>query len=310
MDFFYYYFAAVASLFGLIFGSFLNVCIYRLPRDLSVVAPRSACPNCKTPIAWRDNLPVLSWILLHGKCRACGVRITPRYAIVELTTGLLFLCSYIYIGGPTLGTFKACVFCFLVLGLIFTDFETFLLPDTLTLTGLGLGLVFSVLVPMNSILERIYGPRAIHGMQVNVTMLRALSAGDALAGAILGGGFIFLIGEAYFRVRGIEGMGFGDVKLMAMVGAFLGIERTVLVIFVASIVGSVVGLGLVAVRYRRRLAYFRKRQSANAVRRARLSAARAMRLQEIPFGVFLGGASLFALFFADRIVLWYLRMLF
>jgi leader peptidase (prepilin peptidase)/N-methyltransferase len=315
MDFFYYYYAAVLFVFGLMFGSFLNVCIYRLPRDLSVVSPRSACPVCKAPITWRDNIPVLSWLLLRGRCRHCATRITPRYAIVELTTAVLFLCSYVSVVSPPLTLYnglacaKSCIFCFLVLGLIFTDFETFLLPDSMTLPGLVIGLVFGFLVPVNGIIERIYGGRAFHGMQVNIPLLRALSAGDAVLGALIGGGFIFLIGEVYFRVRGIEGMGFGDVKLMAMAGAFLGAERTALVLFAASIAGSLFGLSLVGLRYQRRLASFRSRGLLNAQRRARLSAARAMRFQEMPFGVFLGGASLLSLFFGDGIVRWYLRFL-
>ena len=140
-------FASSIFLFGLAFGSFLNVCIYRLPRGLSVVAPRSACPKCKQPIAFYDNLPVLSWLILGGRCRHCKTKITPRYLLIELLTGLLFLACYWYFG-LTLATLKYCVFGFLLLGLIFTDAETKLLPDKMTLPGLALGLVFSLLVPV------------------------------------------------------------------------------------------------------------------------------------------------------------------
>jgi leader peptidase (prepilin peptidase)/N-methyltransferase len=309
MDFFYYYFAAVVFLFGLVFGSFLNVCIYRLPRELSVVSPGSACPECKHSIQWRDNIPVLSWILLRGRCRNCSARITPRYAVVELTTALLFLFCYFHFG-PTLETLKSCVFCFLVLGLIFTDLETFLLPDKLTLTGLGIGVVVAMIVPVGSFLEQRYLARALFTGRFDVNTARLLSLADALIGAAVGAGFIFLVGEVYLRLRGIEGMGLGDVKLMAMVGAFLGAEKTVFVLFVASIIGSIFGLSAVVSRYRRRLAHFRSKGLANATRRARKSAAAALRFQEMPFGVFLGGASLVALFYGEHVVAWYARLLY
>ncbi len=124
--------------FGLIFGSFLNVCIYRMPRGLSVVSPRSACPNCGKQIAAYDNVPVLSWLWLRGRCRHCHARITPRYMVVELLLGLLFLACFAEFGlRPE--TLKWCTFSFLLLGLIFTDAETHLLPDKLTLPGLALG---------------------------------------------------------------------------------------------------------------------------------------------------------------------------
>ncbi|HEV2696988.1 MAG TPA: prepilin peptidase, partial [Terriglobales bacterium] len=139
---------------GLIFGSFLNVCIYRLPRGLSVVLPGSACPHCGKAIRFYDNVPVLSWLILRGRCRQCKARITARYAIVELLTGFLFLACYLKFG-LTLGMLKCAVLGFLLLGLIFTDAETHLLPDKMTLTGLGIGLVLSVLVPVNDLASRL-----------------------------------------------------------------------------------------------------------------------------------------------------------
>jgi leader peptidase (prepilin peptidase)/N-methyltransferase len=145
-------FLAFASvLLGLAFGSFLNVCIYRLPRDMSVLNPRwSACPHCKRPIAFYDNVPVLSWLLLRGRCRKCQAAITPRYLVIELLTAALFLaCAWHF--GMTLATVKYCALSFLLLGLIFTDAETKLLPDKMTLTGLGLGIVFSLFVPVNDL---------------------------------------------------------------------------------------------------------------------------------------------------------------
>ena len=143
-------FASSIFLFGLCFGSFLNVCIYRLPLDLSVVTPRSACPKCKHGIAFYDNLPVLSWLILGGRCRYCKTKISPRYVFIELLTAVLFLACYWHFG-MTLATLKYCVFGFLLLGLIFTDAETKLLPDKLTLPGLALGVLFSLLVPVHDV---------------------------------------------------------------------------------------------------------------------------------------------------------------
>jgi len=149
---------------GLAFGSFLNVCIYRLPRDLSVIHPGSACPRCERPIHFYDNVPILSWLILRGRCRQCKASISLRYLVVELLTGVLFLACYFYFGF-TLATLKYCTFGFLLLGLIFTDAETQLLPDKLTLPGLVLGLLFSLVVPVNDLLSRmlfgvIYQPAA------------------------------------------------------------------------------------------------------------------------------------------------------
>jgi leader peptidase (prepilin peptidase)/N-methyltransferase len=144
------FYAFAIAYVGLAFGSFLNVCIYRMPLGRSVVSPGSACPGCKRPIAFYDNIPILSWLILRGRCRHCKTKISVRYLVIEALTGALFLGCYAYFG-LTLATLKYCVFGFLLLGLIFTDAETKLLPDKLTLPGLALGLVFSLLVPVNDI---------------------------------------------------------------------------------------------------------------------------------------------------------------
>ena len=156
-------FASVA--FGLIFGSFLNVCIYRLPQGKSVVAPRSSCPHCGRMIPFYDNVPVLSWLVLRGRCRNCGQPISPRYLVVELVTGLLFLGCYLHFG-LGLEMLKCIVLGYLLLGLIFTDAETRLLPDAMTLPGLVLGIAFSLVVPVNDLASQMvpwFAPSALSG---------------------------------------------------------------------------------------------------------------------------------------------------
>ncbi len=295
---------------GLAFGSFLNVCIYRLPRDLSVVTPRSACPHCNKQIAFYDNVPVLSWLILLGRCRNCKAPISPRYLVVELLTGLLFLGCYAYFG-LTFALVKYCAFGFLLLALIFTDAETFLLPDKLTLTGLVLGLAFSVIVPVNDLAAQFLS--SVVSLPLNPDASWRLSSFlDSLFGAAVGASFIYGAGAIYLRARGVEGMGFGDVKLMAMVGAFLGTKLTILTIFAASATGSLFGIWtLVAVwikRTRRRM--LRQHESPrDARRRAWGSAAIALRRHQMPFGVFLGSMAMLALFFGDRFLHWYWGLL-
>jgi leader peptidase (prepilin peptidase)/N-methyltransferase len=285
-------------LFGLVFGSFLNVCIYRMPRELSVVSPRSACPKCETPIAAYDNIPVLSWILLGAKCRTCKAPISARYAGVELLTGVLFAASY-FSEGSTLGALKLCVLSFLLIGLIFTDAETKLLPDLLTKPGIVLGLIFSVLVPLE-------GPA--HHFLPAIDSWRVLSLVNALAGVVLGAAFIWGIALLYEAVRGVEGMGRGDVKLMALIGAFLGVKLTLLVLLLGSVIGSFFGIFLILFVWMKRLARRRRHSSeAASVSRSRAwsSAILIYRNFEIPFGVFLGTAALISAFWGTRLVQWY-----
>ncbi len=292
---------------GLAFGSFLNVCIYRLPLDLSVVTPRSACPRCRKPIAFYDNLPVLSWLLLRGRCRNCKAAISPRYLFIELLTAALFLGCYAY-SGLTFATLKYCVFGFLLLGLIFTDAETKLLPDKLTLSGLGLGLVFSLLVPVRDMASQF-----LPGM-LNLPVSASLAAPlfsllDSLLGAALGASFIYGAGAVYLRWRGAEGMGFGDVKLMAMVGAFLGMKLTIFTIFAASLAGSMFGLTTVLVVWIKRTHRFTRRFATlqAAQRRGWRSAQMVYRNYQMPFGVFLGSMALLALFVGNQFLNWYGR---
>jgi leader peptidase (prepilin peptidase)/N-methyltransferase len=301
-------FASAIFITGLAFGSFLNVCIYRMPLGLSVVTPRSACPGCKQPIAFYDNFPVLSWIILGGRCRHCKTRISVRYLLIELLTGALFLACYWYFG-LTLATVKYCAFAFLLLGLISTDAETKLLPDKLTLPGLALGLIFSLFVPVHDLASQ-FLPGAVNLPFSDDFTARLLSLLDSLLGAALGASFIYGVGAIYLRWRGMEGMGFGDVKLMAMVGAFLGIKLTVFTIFTASIAGSMFGLTTVFVVWLKRTHRFMHRMADGqaARRRAWQSAQMVYRHYQMPFGVFLGSMALVAFFAGNEFLGWYRRL--
>ena len=299
--------ASAIFVFGLAFGSFLNVCIYRLPLGLSVVTPRSACPKCTRPIAFYDNMPVLSWLILRGRCRNCDTRISPRYLMIELLTGLMFLACYWYFGF-TLSTLKYCVFSFLLLGLIFTDAETKLLPDKLTLPGLALGLIFSLMVPVNDLASQ-FLPGMVSLPFSGDISVRLLSLLDSLLGAAVGASFIYGAGAIYLRWRGTEGIGFGDVKLMAMVGAFLGMKLTVFTIFTASLAGSFFGVATVLMVWVKRTHRFMRQMAAQAARRRGWQSAQmVLRHYQMPFGVFLGSMALFAFFFGNQFLRWYGRL--
>jgi leader peptidase (prepilin peptidase) / N-methyltransferase len=302
------FYASAIFFLGLSFGSFLNVCIYRLPLGLSVVTPRSACPRCKRPIAFYDNLPVLSWLLLRGRCRQCKTKISPRYLLIELLTGVLFLGCYAFFG-LGLATLKYCTFGFLILGLIFTDAETKLLPDKLTLPGLALGIFFSLLVPVSDLASQ-FLPGIISLPFNSDVSIRLLSLLDSLLGAALGASFIYGAGAVYLRWRGAEGMGFGDVKLMAMVGAFLGMKLTIFTIFTASLAGSLFGLTTVLMVWIKRTHRFMRRLPSlqAARRRGWQSAQMVYRHYQMPFGVFLGSMALLALFVGNQFLRWYGRL--
>ena len=295
--------------FGLIFGSFLNVCIYRLPRGMSVISPRSACPECHTPIAGFDNIPVLSWLILGGRCRHCRVRITPRYAVVELVCGLLFLLSFMRAGSLVDAT-KSCVLSFLFLGLTFTDAETHLLPDAMTLPGLGMALIFSCfsLVPGPAYqlfpLQFLQSP-SVH--QLNV-QLGWRSLVNALIGAGIGSGILYAVGWMYLKLRKVDGVGLGDVKLMAMAGAFLGPVLTIFVLLTSSILGGAYGIFVLLVVFRKRIARYRGRMEAGAASRAWQGAQIAMRGLEVPFGVFLSIMSIATWFYGTPMIRGYLSL--
>ena len=225
--------------------------------------------------------------------------------VVELLTGIVFLVCYLHFG-LTFATLKCAVLGFLLLGLIFTDAETKLLPDALTLPGVVLGIAFSLLVPVNDLASRIVPGLISYTMRSQISW-RMWSLADSLLGAAVGASFLYGAAAIYLRARGIEGMGFGDVKLMAMIGAFLGAKLTVLTIFTASLAGSLFGLStMLSVWFRRRRRIAARGASAiDARRRAWHSAVLVFRYYQMPFGVFLGAMAILSYLFGDRLLHWY-----
>ncbi len=235
--------AILAGIFGLLIGSFLNVCIYRWPRDLSVVSPRSRCPSCETTIAWYDNVPVLSWILLRARCRNCGAAISARYAFVEALTAACFfwICRS---GGIAPDTLKSCLFVSMLIGLVFSDLETLLLPDQFTIGGFWIGLVLSAFIPVS---DSIFA--TVAALAGYAPGPRVAAVGESAMGGLLPAAIFWFLGWAFEKLRHKEGLGFGDVKMIAMIGAFLGLRGALLSIVLASVTGSVFGLAwIVATR--------------------------------------------------------------
>jgi leader peptidase (prepilin peptidase)/N-methyltransferase len=244
-----------AFIFGSVVGSFLNVCIYRLPNEESIVAPRSRCPACQSPIHALDNIPLISFLFLRGRCRACGASISWRYPLVEALTGTLFALTVVRFGV----TAQAALFLLFLAGLIvisFIDLDHQIIPNIITLPGIPLGLLAGVFFRDPSLLDRVIG---------------------TLAGA----GFLYLVLFYGGVLYGQEAMGEGDLNLIAMVGAFLGWKAVIVTILVGCLVGSVVGLSLIALR-------------------------RLGRRQHIPFGPFLSLGAIVALFWGDQLIAWYL----
>lgn len=244
----------LAAVLGLCVGSFLNVCIHRLPRGESLLYPASRCPRCGRALRWSDNLPVISWLRLGGKCRQCQEPISLRYPIVELITAVLVVAVVtVTPAGPLLASRLVLACALLVLFAV--DLEHHILPNMITLPGIVVGAVFSVFGPP--------GWRA------------------ALAGIALGGGLLYGTAAAYHWLRREEGLGMGDVKMLAMIGAFLGWQSVLLTLVLSSFAGAVVGIGLMATE-RGGLRY------------------------ALPFGTFLAVGALVAMFAGDRIIAWYL----
>lgn len=243
----------VAGLFGLLVGSFLNVCIYRLPRGTSVVWPASACGSCKRELRWFENIPIVSWAVLGAKCARCKAPISLQYPLVEAITALLFvLVAATTPVGPLLAA-RLLFVCALIV-LFGIDLEHQILPNAITLPGIAVGLAFSLAGPP--------GWRA------------------SLAGILLGGGVLYAIAYAYYLVRKEEGLGMGDVKMLAMIGAFLGWQAVLLTLVLASFAGALIGLAMIALQ-------------------------RGSMKYALPFGTFLAIGALVAMLAGQPIIDWY-----
>jgi leader peptidase (prepilin peptidase)/N-methyltransferase len=243
------------------------------------VLPASSCTKCGKAIAPYDNIPVLSWVFLGGKCRNCKTKISAMYPAVELLTGLLFLACY-FVFGPTLEALKWAVFAALLVVLTITDLRERILPDEVNFFGLGVGLVFSLFTKSMDGTALWLARRWFDFPPPQM----ALSFADAALGALAGSGLLWFVAEGYFRLRGREGMGLGDVKMMAAVGAFLGLKRTMMTVLVGSLLGSVIGIFLIAV-------------------------SKKGRDYELPFGTFLGAGALLVVFFGTPALHWYESLL-
>jgi leader peptidase (prepilin peptidase) / N-methyltransferase len=249
--------ALTLVLCGLCIGSFLNVCIYRLPLKQSVVRPASRCPGCGNELAWFDNIPVVSYMILRGRCRTCRLPISARYPIVEALTAAVFFWHWT-VFGPTPLLFVRLAFACALIVLFAIDLELQILPDVITLPGIVVGFACSWFVPPGPLMS--------------------------VAGILLGGGLLWAISEAWFRVRKVEAMGFGDVKMLAMVGAFLGAKLVFLTFVLSSMIGGLVGAVLVATR-------------------------RADMATKVPFGTMLAFAALIASLYGESLLAWYLSKL-
>jgi len=248
--------AVLAALFGLVVGSFLNVCIHRLPLGLSLVHPPSRCGSCGAPVRWRDNIPIVSWLLLRGRCRACGVPISIVYPIVELATAVVFVLAYLQYGLTVLLGVRLLFACAMIV-LFVIDLQHRLLPNVVTVPGVVVGLAASFFLPPGWF--------------------------DSAIGVLVGGGVLFAIAEAYYRIRHEEGMGMGDVKMLAMIGAFLGWKLAIVTLVVASFAGSIIGLGMMAI----------KNESMKYA---------------LPFGTFLAVGAIVAAVCGDGLLGWYLGL--
>ena len=251
------YMAVFVFLFGAAVGSFLNVCIYRLPLDQSIVSPGSRCMSCGAAVRWFDNIPVISWIVLRGRCRGCGVGFSIRYPLVELLTACLMLVLFLRFGLSV----SFAVYALLVAALIvvtFIDFDHQIIPDEISLSGVGLGFLASFFLPEPG-------------------------WGSSLAGIIVGWGSLALVFYAYLWLTGREGMGGGDAKLLAMLGAFLGWKAVPFIIFISSLFGSIVGLSLMGLQ-------------------------RKGRHLAIPFGPYLAMGAVLYIFYGPQLINWYLHL--
>ncbi len=265
---------------GAIIGSFLNVVIHRLPREESIVFPNSRCPACTTAIKAYDNIPVISWLVLRGRCRSCSSPISARYPGVELLTGIMFGAVFLKDGFGYALPFDL-IFITMLIALVFIDAEHMILPDAITFPGMVFAILARLALPYltGSPYFDDLGPSTLNllpGWPV-----WAVSLFGAGLGALAGGGLLWLVGWAWEKLRGIEAMGLGDVKMMLMVGAFLGWRLTLLTIFLGVISGSVTGILLMLKRRERNLQML------------------------LPFGIFLGVGAVIALLGGKYLITWY-----
>lgn len=264
-------FNALVFLLGASIGSFLNVCISRWPAELSVVSPRSRCPRCEKQIAWYDNIPLLSWVVLRAKCRGCGLPISAQYPLVEATVGAIWLGSFLAFG-PTLTMLRIAIAATILLGIAITDLLHYVIPDGFTVTGF----ILAMLLPVPAFMLGDVGPFA--------------GPWDALVGACTGAGIIAIVGWLGEVALKKEAMGQGDVTLMAFVGAMVGPGRALLVVFVAAALASVAFLALVAP-----ITWLRAKRAGTE-----------FELPLVPFGVFLAPAGLLTLLWGDTLIAWYI----
>jgi leader peptidase (prepilin peptidase)/N-methyltransferase len=250
-------YALFSLVFGMVVGSFLNVCICRMPKDESVVSPPSHCPHCSYQIRWYDNIPVISYLLLRGKCRGCGAGISLQYPLVELLNGILTLLLFLRFG-PTLAFAALFVFCSALVVITFIDIEHQIIPDEISLSGIVIGFVLSFFLQG-------------HGWL------------NSILGILLGGGSLLAVAYAYQWLTGKEGMGGGDIKLLAMMGAFLGWKSIPFIILASSLIGSVVGISMML---------FQKKDSKLA----------------IPFGPYLAFGAVLYIFYGRPLIMWYLNL--
>lgn len=265
--------------FGLVVGSFLNVCIARLPRGGSIVTPPSHCPRCQSGIKFYDNIPVISFLLLRGKCRNCGGPISWRYPVVELTNALLYLwiANEFWLGGEA---FLMMALCSSLIVITVIDFDHQIIPDVITLPGMLLGLTLAPFF-MSSLGDPLPFPLDHYLPHAGPYLTGFL---NSLIGLILGGGPLLAIGWIWEKLRHVEAMGGGDVKLMGMVGSFLGWKSALLTIMLGALAGSVIGLLLIVL----------KRHKIEKV---------------IPFGPFLAAGAAASAFYGSDIISWYLGLI-
>ena len=270
----------IAGAFGAIIGSFLNVVIHRVPRDESIVFPHSRCPSCGSVIAFYDNIPVISYLVLLGKCRSCKAPISIRYPAVELLTALLFV-AVTWHDGLTVALPFDLIFAAALMALVFIDAEHMILPNVITYPGMIFAMVARVAIPFLSGAPHFDDLGSLSQGPLATYPIWVVSLIGAIIGALMGGGSLWLMGWTWEKLRGVEAMGLGDVKMMFMVGAYLGWRLTILTIFMGVLSGSIIGIVLMMRQGKRDMQML------------------------LPFGVFLGIGSIVALLVGPSIVEWY-----